>query len=119
VVAETWFQGIRPISIAIPQVSVIPAKTRPQPTNPARPAPMLRHSSSGPKAASAAPIATSAPAAIRTCRSSDIAFRPRTTGRPAASQAVVPPSTLTTSPMPAATIRSQAVLLRPPERQTK
>ena len=59
------------------------------------------------------------PAAIRTCRSSDIAFLPRTTGKPAASQAGGAPSTLTTSLMPAAIIRSQAVLLRPPERQTK
>ena len=36
------------------------------------------------------------PAAIRTCRSSETAFLPRTTGSPACSQASVPPSTLMT-----------------------
>ncbi|NDD56982.1 MAG: hypothetical protein EBZ44_04590, partial [Verrucomicrobia bacterium] len=36
---------------------------------------------------------TIAPAPIRTCRSIEIMPWPRTTGRPAASQALVPPST--------------------------
>ena len=64
-------------------------------------------------------MATRAPAAILTCRSSDITFRPRTTGMPAASQAAVPPSTLITFWMPAASSFSQAFWLRPPDLQTK
>jgi len=40
---------------------------------------------------STAPNRTSDPAAMRTCRSSDIAFLPRTTGKPASIQASVPP----------------------------
>ena len=97
----------------------MPANTRPQPTKPASPAPIRCHVGSGPKAARAAPMATRAPAAILTCRSSDITFRPRTTGTPAASQAVVPPSTLITFWMPAASSFSQAFWLRPPDLQTK
>ena len=118
---QAWFHGMRARSIAMPQVSVTPANTSPQPTKPARPAPIAFQftGASGPKAARAAPVATSAPAEIRTCRSSDIAFRPRTTDRPAASQAAVPPSTLTTLSMPAASIFSQAFWLRPPDLQTK
>jgi hypothetical protein len=38
---------------------------------------------------------------MRTWRSSDTAFFPRTTGRPASTQASVPPSTLTTFEKPA------------------
>ena len=100
---------------------MIPANTRPQPTKPARPAPIAFQltGASGPKAASAAPTATSDPAAIRTCRSSDITLWPRTTGTPAASQATVPPSTLTTSLRPAASSFSQAFWLRVPDLQTK
>ena len=61
--------------------------------------------------------ASSDPAAIRTCRSRDIVFLPRTTGSPARSQASVPPSTLTTFAKPAAWNRSAACRPRPPDRQ--
>jgi hypothetical protein len=55
-VRQAWFHGIRAISIAMPQVSVIPANTSPQPTKPARPAPIACQliGASGPKPASAA-----------------------------------------------------------------
>ena len=75
----------------MPQVSVIPAKTSPAPTKADNP--MNAGCTNQP---SAAPSRTSDPAAIRTCRSSEMAFLPRTTGRPASTQAIVPPSTLTT-----------------------
>ena len=80
----------------MPQVSVIPAKTSPAPTNADRP--MNAGWTSQP---STAPSSTSDPAAMRTCRSSEIAFLPRTTGSPASTQASVPPSTLTTFVKPA------------------
>ena len=68
--------------------------------------------------ASATPRTTSAPAQIRTCRSSDIALRPRRSRRPAVSQAAVPPSTLATAVSPAARSFSHACRLRPPDLQT-
>ena len=46
-----------------------------------------------------------------------MAFLPRTIGKPAASQASVPPSTLTTFENPAEKNFSQACLPRLPERQ--
>ena len=67
---EPWYPG-ETISVAIGQgqVSVTPAKMRPAPTNAASPIqPGCRN------APSAAPARTSDPAAIRTCRSSEIAF---------------------------------------------
>ena len=75
-VPPAWFHGIRASTIAIPQASVIPANNRPHPTKAARPAPTFDQSGSGQSPAVAAPRATSAPAAIRTWRSSDIALRP-------------------------------------------
>ena len=60
---------------------------------------------------------TREPAAIRTCRSSETTFLPRTTGSPACSQAVVPPSTFTTFVNPAAWNLSAACRPRLPERQ--
>ena len=45
---------------------------------------------------------------IRTCRSNEIVFLPRITGRPASTQAIVPPSTLMTFTKPALMNFSQA-----------
>ena len=54
---------------------------------------------------------------MRTCRSREMAFLPRTTGKPASMQAVVPPSTLTTLAKPALMNFSQACWPRPPDLQ--
>lgn len=70
----------------MPQVSVIPAKISPAPTNADNP--MNAGWTNQP---SNAPSSTSEPAAIRTCRSSEMAFLPRRTGRPVSTQAIVPP----------------------------
>ena len=94
----------------MPQVSVIPAKISPAPTK--ADIPMKAGFTSQP---SMAPSRTSDPAAIRTCRSSETAFLPRTTGRPASTQAIVPPSMLTTFEKPAVRNFSQACRPRPPE----
>jgi hypothetical protein len=108
----TRFQGIRASNSPMPQVSVTPANTSPAPTNAASPA----HAgcTSQPRAT---PRRTSDPAAIRTCRSRDIAFWPRTTGRPASAHACVPPSTFTTFVSPPAVSFSQAFWPRLPDRQ--
>src|SRR5262249_45537016 len=107
----TWFHGIRARSIPIPQVSVTPAKTSPAPTKADRPT--NAGCTSQPRMA---PSSTSSPAAMRTCRSSEIAFLPRTTGSPDSTQARVPPSTLTTLVTPAARNFSHAWRPRLPER---
>ena len=96
----------------MPQVSVIPAKIRPAPTK--ADSPMNAGWTNQP---STAPSSTSDPAAMRTCRSSEMAFLPRTTGRPASTQAIVPPSTLTTFEKPALRNFSHACWPRLPERQ--
>ena len=96
----------------MPQVSVIPAKTSPAPTK--ADSPMKAGWTNQP---STAPSSTSDPAAMRTCRSSEMAFLPRTTGRPASTQASVPPSTLTTFEKPALRNFSHACWPRLPERQ--
>ncbi len=93
----------------MPQVSVIPAKTRPAPTKAASP-----RKAGCTNAPRAVPTTTSDPAAMRTWRSSEITFGPRTTGSPACSQASVPPSTQTTFSYPAAMNRSAACRLRLP-----
>jgi hypothetical protein len=56
---------------------------------------------------------TTRPMAMRTCLSSEIAGLPRTTGKPAASQASVPPSTFITF-NPAVASFSQAWFARLP-----
>src|SRR5579883_588135 len=96
------------------QESVTPAKTSPAPTNAGRP--RKAGWTSTPRAV---PSTTSDPAAIRTCRSSEIAFLPRTTDSPARSQASVPPSTLITLENPAAWNFSHARRPRLPERQIR
>ena len=80
----------------MPQVSVIPANTRPAPTKADRPkkAGCTNQPSSNPSN-------TNSPAAMRTCRSSEIDFFARTMGSPASIQASVPPSMLTTLEKPA------------------
>ena len=93
----------------MPQVSVIPANTRPAPTN------AESQISGWNQHEPIAPNNTSDPAAMRTCRSREMAFLPRTTGKPAATQAVVPPSTLMIFVKPALTSFSQACRLRPPD----
>ena len=74
-------------SIAKAHVSVTPAKTSPLPMNAGSSA-----KSGSTRSARIPPIAARAPAAIRTCRSSEIRERPRSTGNPDCSHAFTPPS---------------------------
>lgn len=91
------------------QMSVTPAKTSPAPTNAEI---AVNHGFTA--APSATPATTSEPAMIRIWRSSEIVALPRSTGRPAASHAFVPPSTFATSGNPAAANASRAFLPRAP-----
>ncbi len=113
-VPQSWFHGMRANSMPMPQVSVMPAKTSPAPTNPAKP-----KNQGLTVRPSITPVSTSDPAAIRTCRSSDMVCLPRTTGKPCSAQALVPPSTLTTSWKPARINFSQAFLARVPPWQIR
>ena len=65
------FQGIRANNRPMPQVSVMPAKTSPAPTRAER-----TTNAGWTSQPSNAPKQTSNPAAIRTCRSSEIVFLP-------------------------------------------
>jgi len=69
----------------MPQVSVTPENTSPAPTKADRPT-----NAGSTTQPSIAPTSTSRPAAMRTWRSSDIAFLPRTTGSLACVEAGLP-----------------------------
>ena len=64
-------------------------------------------------------MAAIAPAAMRTCRSSDMRGAPRRTGWPAAVHAAMPPSSTCRLAMPAALSASSALRARWPDRQTR
>lgn len=110
---ETRFHGIFESMIPMPQVSVIPANIKPQPTKVER-----KHHLGSIKNPSKLPSATRNPAAIRTCLSKDMIFLPWVMGKPACAQASVPPWMLKTLVRPEASRSSQAFLPRDPLLQT-